>query len=212
VASWPAAVLAVPHMAPWGLAALALGMAWLGLWRSRPRLAGVALIGLALASPALSRAPDLLVSDNAGLIGWRTGGQVFVQRASGGSDFTEHAWLQLWAAPAATAPECGGPSCVIRRRPEVVLLRGPPDAAACTAALVISAEPVELHCEVPKIDRFTVYREGAQAVWLGPGGVRVVSDRAYRGERPWVIPVPTRTGIPRGVKLTPARAEVLPEE
>jgi competence protein ComEC len=171
------------------------------------------MIGLALASPALYRAPDLLVSDNARLIGLRTDRGVFVQRVSGGSDFTEHAWLQLWAASAAAPlPACGGASCMVWARPKVVLLRGTADASVCDAALVVSAEPVGLRCNVQVIDRFTVYREGAQAVWLGPHGVHVVSDRAYRGERPWVIPVPTRTSIPRGVKLTPARAEELPEE
>jgi competence protein ComEC len=101
---------------------------------------------------------------------------------------------------------------VVWRRPEVLLLRGTADASACDAALVVSAEPVSLRCAVPVIDRFTVYRSGAQAVWLGPDGVRVLSDRANRGDRPWVIPVPTRTSIPRGAKLTPALAEILPEQ
>ncbi len=212
VAAWPAAVLAAPHMPAWGLVVLSLGMAWLGLWRSRLRLAGVALIVLGLVSPALDRPPDLLVSDNASLIGVRTAQGVFVQRGARASDFTEQAWLQLWAAKAAAVlPDCAGASCVVWRRPEVVLLRGAADASACGAALVVSAEPVSLHCEVPVIDRFTVYRTGAQAVWLRPDGVRVLSDRENRGDRPWVIPVPTRTSIPRGGKLTPALAEVLPE-
>lgn len=212
VAAWPAAVLAVPHMPAWGLAVLSLGMIWLGVWRSRVRLVGVALIALGLGSPELHRPPDLLVSDNARLIGLRTDQGVFFQRTSGASHFTEQAWLQLWAAKAwAPVPACGGASCVVWRRPEVVLVRGTADASACDAALVVSAEPVQLHCAVPVIDRFTVYRTGAQAVWLGPDGVRVLSDRENRGARPWVIPVPTRSSSPRGVKLTPALAEVLPE-
>ena len=39
VAAWPAATVAVPHMPAWGLAVLSLGIAWLGLWRTRLRLA-----------------------------------------------------------------------------------------------------------------------------------------------------------------------------
>lgn len=213
VAAWPSAVLAVPHMPGWGLAVLSLGMVWLGVWRSRLRLGGIALIVLALVSPALDRAPDLLVSADASLIGVRTDHGVFVQRGPRASDFTEQAWLQLWAAKvAAPFPDCAEASCVVWRKPEVVLVRGAADASACDAALVVSAEPVQLGCTVPVIDRFTVYRSGAQAAWLGPDGVRVLSDRANRGDRPWVIPLPTRTSIPPGVKLTPALAEVLPDK
>jgi competence protein ComEC len=40
------------------------------------------------------------------------------------------------------------------------------------------------------VDRFAVWRDGAQAVFLTPDGARVVSDRMLRGERPWVPPVP----------------------
>ena len=39
-------------------------------------------------------------------------------------------------------------------------------------------------------DGFAVWRDGAHAVWLEPGGARVLSDRAHRGERPWVPPRP----------------------
>ena len=51
-ASWPDATVAVPHMPAWGLAVLSLGIAWLGLWRTRLRLLGVAAIVVGLASPA----------------------------------------------------------------------------------------------------------------------------------------------------------------
>ena len=40
------------------------------------------------------------------------------------------------------------------------------------------------------VDRFAVWRNGPHAVWLGPEGARVVSDRACRGKRPWVPPPP----------------------
>ena len=44
VAGWPAAKLAVPHVPAWGLALFSLGFAWLALWRTRLRLAGVAAL------------------------------------------------------------------------------------------------------------------------------------------------------------------------
>jgi competence protein ComEC len=46
------------------------------------------------------------------------------------------------------------------------------------------------------VDRFTVWREGAAAIWLEPHGVRVLTDRADRGERPWVPPPPKPRALP----------------
>ena len=47
-AALPAATFAVPQMPAWGLAVTALGVAWLGLWRSRLRLLGVPVVALGL--------------------------------------------------------------------------------------------------------------------------------------------------------------------
>ena len=51
VAAWPAATLPAPPMPGWGLLAFSLGLAWLCLWRTRVRLAGIALILAGLLSP-----------------------------------------------------------------------------------------------------------------------------------------------------------------
>ena len=68
-----------------------------------------------------------------------------------------------------------------------------------TNTVLISAEPARDVCPrgVPYLDRFSVWRDGAQAVWIVPGGVRVVSDRQARGDRPWVPPPPVpRANVP----------------
>ena len=77
-----------------------------------------------------------------------------------------------------------------------MLLRGAPSAGLRRRALVVSAEPVRGHCAAQVVDRFAVWRNGAHAIWLEPGGVRVLSDRAARGARPWVPPVPVPRGTP----------------
>ncbi len=127
---------------------------------------------------------------------------------------------QLGAATASALPPegavaggaiaCTAAACQIRPDPSgpvVVLLRtappprgsrraAPPDPAALQAAcgpaaLIIAAEPIRPRCATsPAIDRFTVWREGAQAVRLSPVGPRTTSDRAWRGNRPWVPPPP----------------------
>jgi competence protein ComEC len=54
------------------------------------------------------------------------------------------------------------------------------------------------------VDRFTVWRYGAVAIWLDPGGAFVLSDRTERGSRPWVPPPP----IPRS-HVTPGLVPAL---
>jgi competence protein ComEC len=89
--------------------------------------------------------------------------------------------------------------------PTAVLLRGAPPQEACrSAALVVSAEPVRGPCLAQVVDRFAVWRDGPHAIWLDPAGIRVVSDRGFRGNRPWVPPVPH----PRGTASAEPRAVV----
>ena len=215
VASWPSATLAVPHMPGWGLALLAVGMAWLGLWRTRVRFVGVPLMVAALLSPLSVRPPDLLVSADARLIAVRTTHGVFVEAASGAARFTEESWRQYWASGPLRpmnvgprlAPEeiaCGSVSCLLRARPDgpaalLLLGSGKPDGCE-EAVVVVSAEPARGRCfGPPLVDRFTVWRDGAHAIWLEPGVADVLSDRAERGERPWVPPPPQ----PRRRKAAP---------
>jgi competence protein ComEC len=113
---------------------------------------------------------------------------------------------------------CIAAGCRFRPRPdaaEALLLRSPPaprgrrsaPAEPATApggcsgvALALALEPIRPRCaEGLTMDRFAMWRDGAQAAWLGPAGARVATDRALRGNRPWVPPVPL-----------PGRAEALP--
>ncbi len=102
-ASWPAATLAVPHMPGWGLVLVGLGMAWLGLWRGPLRLAGAVVIAAGLTSPIMVRPPDLLISEDARMVGVRTAAGVFVERQTGASKFTRDAWVQYLGGRAADA-------------------------------------------------------------------------------------------------------------
>jgi competence protein ComEC len=49
-AALPAATFDVPHIPAWGLCLFSVGLAWLGLWQTRRRLAGVVLMLAGLAS------------------------------------------------------------------------------------------------------------------------------------------------------------------
>ena len=203
VSALPAATWVVPHLPAWGLAVLSLGLAVCGLFRSRLRLVGIPMLALGLLSPLGTQPPDVLVSADARLIALRQGDQMLVQKISGASKFTLDAWRQYWAIPEALGLDCPTANCLLQPRPDAasaILVRGDADPSLCGAALLISAEPIRLRCpgRVKWIDRFTVWREGAQAVWLTPHGPVILSDQAMRGERPWVLGRPLAGRTPVG--------------
>ncbi len=187
VAAWPVARFDVPPMPPWGIVVFSLGLAWLGLCRSRGRLLGPPVMLLGVLSPLLFTPPDLLVSADARLIGLHRTGETRLLRLSGAQKFTEDSWHHLWVEDAQKL-DCPTPICTLHTTPEVAILRGD-DTLGCNAGLRISPEPIRRHCRpyVPEIDRFDLWREGAHAVWLRPDGVRIVSDWSLRGDRPWVL-------------------------
>ncbi len=207
-ASLPAATLDVPHMPAWGLAVLAFGLAWLGLWKGRIRLAGLLAIGVGVASPAIQRPPDILVSGDGRLIAVRTESGVYAQQLRGGSPFVRDSWLHFWAdrtarpfptegRAAAGTIVCTPNTCLLQpvpNAPGALLVRGNGPVEGCSAAsVIVSAEPARGLCPRPwpaLVDRFTVWRDGPAAIWLEPGGARILTDRADRGARPWVPPPP----------------------
>ncbi len=223
-AAWPAATFDVPHMPPWGLAVTGFGIAWLGLWRSRLRLAGMLVIAVGLLSPLLVRPADLLVSADARLIGVRVHGAVYLQSVSGASRFTRDAWLQYWASgppvglpaegdAADGAVTCKTDACMLRPVMDAkaaLLVRGATHPEGCgQASVIVSAEPARGLCPRPwpaLVDRFTVWKYGATAIWLDGRHARILTDRAYRGARPWVPPVPTPHPRPAPA-LPPARTD-----
>lgn len=210
VARWtaalPAATFAVPHIPAWGLGVFSLGLAWLGIWRGPRRLAGVVAIVVGLASPVVVRPPDVLVSSDARLIAIRTAEGVYLQQAQGGSKFERDAWAQYWAVGGflplpvtggGDAIRCGSGSCLVlpyAERRGVLLARGIRSSTDCgQTAVIVSSEPARGLCPRPwpaLVDRFTVWRNGSAAIWLGPDGARIVADRDERGARPWVPPPP----------------------
>ncbi|WP_249212583.1 ComEC/Rec2 family competence protein [Acetobacter persici] len=212
IAHWPAARVAVPSMPGWGLAAVLLGMCWLCLWRPVWRLAGLAPMLLGVLSPCLVTQPDLLISPDGGLMAVRDGRQVLVGGQSRDAYLVRAVWQQAFALPMQPFPAegdatpdgalaCGQDGepdvCLLNLKGRAVLLRVRdrsdgmallPDSLCAGMDLVISAAPLRQSCPgVRGLDRFTAWRDGAQALFLGPEGVRVVSDRMVGGARLWVM-------------------------
>ena len=175
---------------------------------------GVGAMLAGLLSPLAGAPPDILVSADARLIGVR-GADLLVQPGQGGSGFQLDAWrayLDVGAArPLEDGATCDADGCRVERGGAVALILRPRGSAGECAgvAVLVSPEPARGACKgVPFVDRFSVWRDGAHAIWLRDGGVRVVSDREWRGERPWV---PGHVQQQRPA-LPMAPAEVLPGE
>ncbi len=203
VAAWPLAVVPVRHMPAWGLAIVAAGLAWLGLWRTpRLRLLGLAPLALGLASAWLVAPPDILLAADGRMIGVRANDTMLIERTSGASRFIRDEWGQFWAIDTAPtrlpvegvagdgAVVCVPNSCWIRPRPDAVaalLLRRQAPADCAQAAVIVSLQAARGRCPGPALaDRVTARMQGAIAIWLEPSGARIVTDRMLRGDRPWV--------------------------
>ena len=198
-----------------------LGLAWLGLWRSRLRLAGVLVMLTGLLSPLAAPAPDILVSSEARLIAiWA--GRYYLMSQTGASKFVRDAWQnQLAAGPLLTVQtgepaSCDANGCRVQRGgSQALILRSRARLDCAGIDLLVSAEPARGECPVgvPYVDRFSVWRDGAMAIWLTGAAPRGLSDRAYRGDRPWVPgpPTPHRSipNLPMATpdELPPAKAE-----
>jgi competence protein ComEC len=223
VASWPGATDTAPLLPGWGAAVVGLGLCWLCLWRTRWRLLGVPIMALGLASGGIMPRADVLVSADSRWVLLRVGDAAFTERGRGAADFTRDAMLRSWGIAAAEALPRAGEAAggVIRCTPAEcrmavpggeVLVPRPRDAndrpvldeARCAGVVaVVSAAPLRGRCAgAVMVDRFSTWRDGAVAVWARNGVARVVTDRAVRGDRPWVPPRP----VPRWARAgeTPA--------
>ncbi|MBS0988714.1 ComEC/Rec2 family competence protein [Acetobacter okinawensis] len=215
VAGWPGASIAVPAMPGWGLGCVLLGLCWLCLWRGNWRWWGACAVLCGTLTPWLVPQPDILVSPDAQLVGVRDRTAVLVMGHARDVRAITAAWAQALALPVvafsttaaqeAQSPDgsliCGEEgaegSCVLLRRGHEVVLRihdpsdgrvSLPQSLCAQADLVLSVAPLRASClNVPvRLDRFTAWHAGAQAVFLG-SSVRIVTDRQERGERLWVL-------------------------
>ena len=205
VAAWPGAVVLVKAMPTAALALIAAGGLWLCLWRGRWRAGGLAGIALGLALAIAARPPDLLVDGSGRLVALRQPDGALALNNGNIAKFDASIWLRRnaqWQAapwPAGTGPaatgqglRCDPLGCIWHARGRTVALDWRPEALAedCAGSnLVISREPAPWRlCRDRErvIDRWSVWKDGAHAVWLSGDGIRIESVRGVAGERPWV--------------------------
>lgn len=203
VQALPGSVAAFPPMPSWALGLVAMGGLWLCLWLTAWRWFGMIGIMAGFAAIAWVETPDILISDTGKMVAvkQRDGLLAFSSQPRG---FVAETWLRRAGirvspgkkgralAPRLSGTQCDGLGCIIHSKGHVIALArhmaALPDDCV-TASLVVSRMPVKKwRCTRPLeiVDRFSVWRNGAHAVYLSDGGtIRTETVGSRGGKRPW---------------------------
>lgn len=203
----PGAVALIPAMPGGAFALIIAGLLWLGLWRTRVRLAGLvpAVIGAAwtLATPL----PDLLVTGDGRHMALRApdGGLAMLRDRAG--DYTQTMLAEnggVDGVPLLLAEQrfarctrdlCLAERVVARRRWRILATRssyrvaaGPLIAACNDADIVVSDRRLPRRCRPRwlKLDRALLAQTGGVAISLGNAGITTVLTPGDR--HPWRAP------------------------
>jgi competence protein ComEC len=199
VGTLPHALILVPPFAGTAVALIAVGLALLGLLRTKARFIGLAPIGLGLLLAAPAAPPAALVSSHANLTALRTRHGILILVAGRRDKFLLQQWRPLWPAQnfqiRTAAQYCPNGRCRADHRAILYLLNRAAAAQGCAGAkIIISPRPLHGVCRGPGrivIDRFAPWREGAIAIRHARTHPTLLTDRATEGTRPWVPPWPT---------------------
>ena len=200
VADLPGAVVTVAQPPLAALLATALGGLWLCLWRTAWRRLGLIGLGLGLGLTLLARPPDLLIEPRGRVAAVRldTGGLALSPWER--DRWITDSWLQTagettaapWPAAGAGGQgglSCDAEGCLLSRNGRKVALARRPEAleADCARADLVLSYPRLERCPngTPMIGPEALRRADGLALWLDAGGVRTLSVRAARGDRPW---------------------------
>lgn len=211
VASLPEARGMVPTLPL--AAAILLGLAAIIACLTRGPLRGLAL-PVAVISCAiifLREEPDIHIEGMAKNMAVRVAGDQMVPALPRRGGFAAGLWLRQEgddATPAEAARRpgwtCAEGICrasVAGRRVVYLSEEKPAMTLPCAEAdILVAAFPLRGRCRSVKwrIDRFSVWRKGAHALYVGPDGVRIETARDLQGTRPWVIvPEPRRKDTSR---------------
>lgn len=205
VAAMPGSSRIVPAMPAAVALIMAFGILWLALWRGRVRLLGLVIFAAGAALAPLKAAPDVLVDRFAGVVALRNADGALVPSSGRKARYVVGQWLLAdgdGASPAKAARRegwnCDKAACrgEVQGRSIIYLLDDKSQADCGGRDIVIAAFPLRGRCGTAavRIDRFDVWRSGAQAIFVEAGGMRIETAAQGTGARPWnVTPVARRT-------------------
>ncbi|MDE2238604.1 MAG: ComEC/Rec2 family competence protein [Rhodospirillales bacterium] len=186
ISAWPKALMPIAPMPNTAILLIAAGLAWLCIWRTRARVAGIPLMAAGLVVALLARPPDVLISADAKLIAIRAGAGVYLVEEPKASKFTLEQWQSVWGGHQLVPAQCSSAACLLGQ----VLYAAAPVTDCEGAALLVSPVAQPGCANVPKLDPDVTARGGAVAAWVGETGVRLRTDQDTQGNRSWVTPYP----------------------
>ncbi|QIG51220.1 ComEC family competence protein [Nordella sp. HKS 07] len=215
VSDWVSRLPAAQGMVPTlpRVTAILLGLAAIVLCLARGPVRGFAL-AFAIMSfifIGLRDDPDIQIEGAAKTVAVRMAAGDMVPVHARRGRFAASLWLrregdEVTPAEAARRPgwSCGEGVCgaTVDGRRVVYVDRERPDMTlpCAEADILVAAFPLRGRCRSVKwrVDRFSVWREGAHALYFEADGIRVETARGLQGERPWVImPEPRRKDTSR---------------
>jgi competence protein ComEC len=185
------------------------------LTRGLLRLAAFPLAAIAILVTAFATRPDIYIDQSARNVAIRGEGGVLVPAGPRRARFAVGQWLRAdgdGITPAEAARRigwtCEGPICRVVVKGRRVLYLADETLGMtipCNEAdILIAAFPLRARCRsVPlRIDRFSVWRSGAHALYIDDGTVWLETARDLQGLRPWtIIPEPRRKDSSRRTGL-----------
>ena len=205
VAALPGAQQMIPQLPLASALGLAVAAAIMCLARQKAKLLAVPVVAAALFSSQLACPPDILVERTAANVAFRNGAGELVFALGRKGRFAGEKWLQangeeagFMAATQRPGWACEGRNCLttVHGKALAYFQDGEGPEPSCAGLDIIVANyPLRNACKAvrTRIDRFDVWRFGAQAISITNGDVSVTTARGLLGNRPWVVvPEPRR--------------------
>ena len=210
-AAWPWSVMTMDAWPVGLLAVMALGSAWIAIWRGRLRWLGIVPVIVAALVIPLTPRPDILVSDEGSLFAVRDEAGVLWVSSKRAEKFVRQEWVEreggegvdFWphGGKAGDVLACDAEACLYKKNGFIVSFIKNPAALQndCTLANVVIGGRVAIsgsQCAEPMVvlDKWDFRDSGAHAIYLPEtGGMIEVSDVAEeRGIRPWTGAAPRK--------------------
>ncbi|MEM7650800.1 MAG: ComEC/Rec2 family competence protein [Pseudomonadota bacterium] len=194
---------AVAHSVMWPASALAFfasGFVMVLLVKGKAKALAFIPLTLFFVTIFITPKPDILVSSTAALVAVKDDNGHLHFSGLRKERFVREQWMQAYGLEG-EAPEkwpregeqkpllCGEGACRFERaghKVSIIRELASTSEECAWADIVIAGEPLKDCAAGHVIDRFAVYRSGAQAIYLEDGAPRIFKADALRGERPWV--------------------------
>ncbi len=197
VSNLPGAVLYVPQIPLFTLAAIIIGGLWLVIWTTRWRYLGFFSIAIGLVVIPFNRLPDIIADSQGRIIAIKDKHKKLAAPKERAGQYNLKKWMEIYGDSRSVKQvqnsrlfRCDKKGCIAKVGPHrVSFIKHPTaiDEDCRTADIIISRVKISGQCPKPKavIDKTRLRQFGAHAVYLEHQNIRIDTVSAYRKQRPW---------------------------